>query len=389
MPDEHAKLSPSDAERWISCPAAIRVEDDLGLEEEDESIYAKEGTLAHSLAELKVRRMLEEIGEPEYLGHMEALQARVEEAGLDWADMQRHTDQYAVRVDTMLVDMGPGTMCLVEQRVQTGIDRCWGTGDAILVSPEEVRVVDFKYGQGVRVLAEGNPQLKLYAVGALESFGDLLGDVEKVSWAVFQPRLGHLSTASCSVPELREWRDSLKPVAAEALAGSYRFGPSQEACRWCPVSGKCKAQSESIAAVDFGSHPDVMSPEEIAELLPKLESIKSWCEAVEAQAFRDAYHNAQPIPGYKVVLTGGRRYISDHIHGIQRLIDKGFKAEQVADFKIKGIGALEKVVGGRGELEDVMGELLAKTPGKPALVPESDKRDPVDKVAQAAADFGE
>ena len=386
MPDEHAKLSPSDASRWTVCPAAIRLEAELGIEEEG-SVYALEGTLAHELCEIRARKEFGLSNTADTVLRLSLWGKRVKEQGFDKEEMEQHAEQYVGHLKRFKGE-APGSAILIEQRVETGIDRCWGTSDAVIVSPDTIHVVDFKYGQGVQVDPRGNKQLRLYAVGALEEFGDLLGEVEKVTWTVYQPRLGYIASDSCSSDELRAWRDSLKPVGAEALAGSYTFGPSIESCRWCPMSGQCRARAEKVVAPEFDSHPDLLDPEEMAEMLKRVPELRDWADKLEARAFHLAYNDGKPIPGFKVVQGRGRRFVSDPAAGIQTFIDAGFKAEQVAYFKIKGIGALEKLVG-KKELEGVLGDLLQKSEGKPSLVPETAPGEPISSVSMAANEFGD
>jgi len=275
---------------------------------------------------------------------------------------------------------------LLEQRVEPGLPSCWGTSDAVIVSPEHVHIVDFKYGMGVRVSAVENPQLMLYAVGALDSFGDLLGEAKTVFMTIHQPRLDATSTWSIGADELRAWRDDALVTAEEALGDHAHFQPSEDACRWCPAAGLCRAQMEQATAVDFAVKPDLLTPEELATLLPQLKSITSWCSAVDAAALDLVYSQGRDIPGYKVVLSGGRRSITDDAAAIQMLIDAGYPAETVADFKVKALGSLEKLVG-KKDLPGILGDLIVKSEGKPALVPESDKRPAINPNTEARKEF--
>jgi len=377
----HATLSPSSAERWIQCPASVRMSE--SMPEETESVYAREGTAAHALAELRAREQLLGVAVED-----EQLKAWREEYDISddaEAEMEEHAQGYAEYLRGRL-DENPGAQLLLEQRLPTGIPDSWGTSDAIIVSPTVVESVDFKYGLGVRVEAVGNPQLRLYGIGALEAYGDLLGDVETVRLTVYQPRLFHVASEELAASELRAWRDALLPIARQALGPDAPFGPSEIACRWCPASGSCLAQMEWATARDFGVSADVMSKDELAAALDQIPAIRQWASAVEDHALDLAYSLGEEIPGYKVVLSGGRRsVVGDVGEMVQNAEDAGYRTEDVATLKPLGIGELEKKL--KDDFELVAGPFVTKGEGKPSLVPEDDKRPAIDPAGQAAADF--
>ncbi len=391
MPDSHAHLSPSASSRWLRCPASVRLADEYyKTHEEESSSFAQEGTLAHALGEIKAKHAFGQLTDGEYLACIEDWNFEVEwwtrqKLDLNPEQMDKDTDRY---VSTLKGFMGEHKLSqiLVEQKVDTGVPECWGTGDAIIVSPDHVHIVDLKYGAGVKVCAENNPQLMLYGVGALETYGDLLGEPETVTMTIFQPRLGNVSSYTMAAKDLREWRDSILPIAEDALAGSDKFGPGVEVCRWCPVAGDCRARMENVAREDFSRQPDLLSMEELSGILERLPEIKAWCSAVEAAALEHAYTDGMEIPGWKVVESRGRRYVSDPAAAIQILIDQGYTAEQVSDLRVKTLGALEKLVG-KSKLPSILGDLLVKQHGKPALVSESDRRPAITPDSAVAGDF--
>lgn len=384
----HAKLSPSASERWISCPASIRMESELPPAlKATESIYAHEGTLAHALGELEAAHSLGKTTKRERNAAFKKWKAEAHLVESDLEDMQRHVADYVALIHERKA-LHPHSQVLLEQRVQTGIPGCWGTSDTVIVSPEHVEIIDLKYGQGVPVSAVGNSQLRLYGVGALDTFGDVLGETQVVRMTVFQPRLDSCSTEELSADELRAWRDSIIPIAEEAARPDAHFGPSEEACRWCPAAGICRARMERLAANDFGRDPDHLEPEELADLLGKLPEIKDWVAAVEDTALRLAYSGGTAIPGWKVVLTRGRRFITDHEAAIDTLVKLGYAVEDIATRKVQGIGVLEKLLGKKG-FETHLGDLVAKSTGQPAIVPEDDERSAVDPEGEASKEFGE
>lgn len=393
MPGHHALLSPSSSHRWISCPASVRVQALLPKSLESESVYAAEGTLAHSLGELKARYRFGMVDANTYGDDEMLLMTVCESNGWDWPAMQLHTDAY---VDLIAERMAvyPNSVLRLERRVHTGVPESWGTSDATIISPVHVETIDLKYGTGIKVWAAGNPQLRLYGVGALE-LADLLGDVQHVRCTVFQPRLDHTDSEEISAEELRAWRDSIIPIAEEALAGSDRFGPSEDACRFCPAAGDCVARMEAATAADFAHDPDLITPDHAAELWDLLPMMKSWISDFETAMMRRMYDERQQVPGLKVVLSGGKRGVRDPAGAAAALAAAGYDEDSYlkplpTDRAVQGIGVLEKLCG-KEEFARLLEEpgYVAKGDGNPTIVRESDPRAPIDPVAAAAADFKE
>lgn len=369
---EHAVLSPSSAHRWMRCPGSVQLTVDLP--EESSSAYAIEGTLAHEGCEIEASFAFELIGATEYAERIAAWRERVPEDQI--ADMVEHAASY-VRLLSQLAGGHDGAEVMIEKRVRTGVDGCWGTADAIIVSDELVHVIDYKYGKGVRVYAEGNEQLRLYALGALNGFGRQ--SATRVSMTVYQPRLDHVSTDSMSVDDLRAWRDiDVAPAAAEALGTGGAIVPSETACRWCPIAGSCKARAEYMVWQDFGP-AGVMSAAELAEVLAKLPDIEHWVKAVRDEAMK-----RDQLPGWKKVRSAPRRQIKDVLGAIDVFEAAGLGVDEVSVRKLKPLAALEKAMGGKKELRDVLGELLTMSEGSIQLVPESDERE---EVNDAKDDF--
>lgn len=397
-PAAHAKLSPSAASRWISCPASIRMEQHAPKGED--SVYAREGTIAHALGELEAGLAFGLITKRQHTARLRTWRKDFDAQGYEEGvleEMQGHIKDYVALIGERL-QREPNSVLLLEQRMDTGVPTSWGTSDVVIVSPTHVEIIDLKYGAGLAVSAWGNPQLRLYGLGALDTYGDILGDTQRIYMTVFQPRLdGGLSTEDLHPDELRAWRtDTVLPAAELALGPDAPFGPSESACRWCPAAGICMERTAVATREDFGTpfteepltpaSAEAMTPEQLGMVLARIPEIKAWCNAVEAHALDVAYTKGQHIPGWKVVKSGGQRKITDPTAAIQTLIDSGFKAEQVADFKIKGIGVLEKLLG-KKEFPVVLDGLIGKTEGKESLVPESDSRPAISPAGQAAADF--
>lgn len=399
MPSAHARLSPSAAERWISCPASIRMEGlmkEQGVEDV-ESIYAREGTAAHALGELKARhRILEDMTLSEFNEQLAAWQKEFDDIlsleDVHFEDMDQYTDEYVELIEERM-QLFPGSILLLEQRVPTGVPTCWGTSDTVIVSPKHVEIIDFKYGSGVYVSVFENPQLRLYGVGALDYIAEMLGDVETVRITVHQPRMNNIATEELHPDELRAWRDSIIPIAELAMGEEAPFGPSDTACHWCPASGRCEAQAWFVFEEDFEQNPDELSPERIAEIIPKISLIRSWLSKFEAAALTQAYAEGKKIPGYKVVMSGGKRSVVDPKGAETLLLKEGYTHDQIGktgEFKMNGIGDLEKLLKKekfKTLLEDT--GLVRKGEGRPSIVPESDNRPDINPTSEAVKDFGE
>lgn len=392
MPGLHATLSPSAASRWLSCPASVRVAQ--AIPSGPDSPYAREGTLAHALAEIEAGY---HFGLTTQADRDLAYEAWRASAGLtidQIGDMAAHVKTYIDLIEERL-DEQPHSQLLLEQRMDTGVGdgACWGTSDTVIVSPTHVEIIDLKYGMGLPVSATRNPQLRLYGLGALDTFGNVLGETEYIQMTISQPRLHSVTTERLSVLELLAWRESIRPVADQALNDpDAPFGPSETACRWCPAAGECRERVKKLAGMDFGRDPDLLTPEEIAELLPTLPEMKHFVEAVGEAALRRAYTQKEDIPGWKVVLSGGRRAFTDPGGAMEALRNEGFAEDQFLarqDPKLKGLGDLTKLVNGPKRFDALLGTFVAKGEGKPALVPESDKRPAVNPDSRAATEFSE
>ena len=343
MSSLHSILAPSSAERWLSCPASIRVEAALGGTVQSTSFYAEEGTSAHALGEIEVSAAFNLIPPSQAKLLRSIWRESATAAGFDVDEIAYHIEGY-VQFIREQASIYPMSQVRAEQRLDTGVPGCWGTSDVVIVSPKHVGIVDLKYGSGYKVSALGNPQLRLYALGALATYGDVLGDTEIVRATVYQPRMDNVSTEELNTEELLAWRSWVLPIAESALGDRATFGPSDAACRWCHASGQCRAQMEWSTRRDFEVAPDLLSPAELSEALEELPRVKAWAAAVEVAALDRAYDKRQPIPGWKVVLSGGQRSVKDSVAAITRLLSLGFSEEQVSEKKLKGIGDLEKLL---------------------------------------------
>lgn len=374
------RLSPSAASTWMTCPASVSMSRKAPPEPPSE--YAEEGTAFHSLCESLARLHILGKGAQGAIDHM--LSGLRDKWDVD--EMEHHSSQY---VPILRERMPEGSQLLLEQRMFTGVPTCWGTADAVIIRPGEIEILDIKYGAGTPVRAEGNPQLRLYAVAALDTFGEL-DDFDRVCYTVWQPRAQdtHLSTESTSAEDLRSWRDELIPIAEMALSDNATFSPSRTACRWCDAAGVCRARAESIIATEgLGEDPDLLSREAMSELLGRVAGIRAWCSALETAAFALARATPGAIPGYKVVMSGGRRFVSDLDGLLGAMESAGFSREDLVRQKPQTFTVLERLAGGRQKFDELAGEYISKSSPTPSLVRESDKRPAADRASEAKEAF--
>lgn len=357
----HALLSPSAAHRWIHCTAAPLLEStvpDAG------SPYAAEGTRAHELCEMLLNG-----------GETKTLDAALRDAG---AEMAEAALTYRDYVGTALYEIRRGTpdaKLIVEAKLdmRQWIPECWGTGDALIIGDGVMEVVDFKYGKGVRVDAEENAQMMLYALGAMASYGDAYY-IDRVRMTIVQPRLGSVSTWETTATSLTAWaEETVRPAAVAALSGKgvERAGTW---CRFCKVKATCRAlaQLAEHTAAEAGASA-LLTTAELARLLPVVELLSSWGDAVKKTAL-DRALQGEKVPGYKVVEGRSVRVISDPATLAARLTGAGYaEAAVYKPRELQTLGALERLAGKKAFAALAEGCVI-KPQGKPTLVEENDKR---------------
>lgn len=372
MPGSHAPLSPSSAKRWLSCPPSARLNAKL-VERfgERSSPYAEEGTQAHALAELKLRKENGEMNEFRFNELKKAL------GGIP-AGMDMYTDRY---VDEVLerfytaTRRTPDAKLMVETRVDMTdwAKDCWGTSDAIIVSDEVLFVIDLKYGQGVPVSAEGNPQARLYALGATAAFGSLY-DFTEVHTLIVQPRLESVTEEVLTRQELLDWGESIRPLAELAHRGDGEFKTGDH-CRFCAARAICAARAAE--AMDIFKHgfdePRVIPDSDIPGILAVLDTAEAWIKDIRSYAQSQAIRG-QHWQGYKLVRgrRPGRKWTSEE-EAVNVLARAGYAREQYEETKLRSCSEMEKVLG-KSAFEALLGGLVTQGEGALTLVPETDKR---------------
>ena len=373
MPDKHALLSASSSHRWLECPPSAL----LSAQVKDiPSEYAKQGTDAHTLCEYKVNKALgRETKDPR--SELTYLDGEMESASDDYA-------QYVLEQVESIKQKCKDPIVLVEQRLDFSrwVPDAFGTGDCVIVADESLTVIDMKYGEGVLVEAERNPQMMCYALGALELF-DGIYDINTISMTIFQPRRANVSTYTLTKSELLEWAETvLSPTAALAAKGEGEFKAGSH-CQFCKVKATCRKRAEynlEMAKYDF-KKPETLEDEEIEIILSKADELISWASDVKDYALREAL-NGKEWCDWKLVEGRSVRKYKDDTTVAEKVEAAGYDPYER---KVLGITAMTKMLG-KSKFEELLAGLIEKPQGKPTLVPMSDKRP---ALSTAAKDFME
>lgn len=373
---DHAFLSASSSPRWIVCPPSAKLN---AAAADKVSEYAAQGTDAHTLCEYKVLKFLgRNIRDP------------TEDLTYFDKEMADCTDSYQQYISEQIIKVKEhckDPIVLVEQRLDFSkwVPQGFGTGDCVIVSDDVLTIIDFKYGIGVLVEAERNPQLLCYSLGALELF-DGIYDINKIVMTIFQPRREHISTYEITKEELLEWADTVLAPAAQLAAkgeGEFKAG---EHCRFCKVKATCRKRAEynlELARYDF-EMPSNLNDDEIEAILSKADELAAWCSDVKEYALQEAVKGKQ-WKDWKAVEGRSNRKYTNETAVADTVKNAGFDP---FEHKVMGITAMTKLLG-RAKFEELLGSLIEKPKGRPTLVPMSDKRPAITKAAEAAEDFKE
>jgi len=377
---EHALLSASSAHRWLSCTPSVRLEETLP---EESSVYADEGSLAHQIAELKLRKhFTEPMGTRTFNSKMKKLQ----ENPLYQDEMQKHTDTYKDYLSSIVHGFAFPPYIAIEKRLDysTYAPDGFGTGDAVVIGGNTLHVVDFKYGQGVPVSAEDNPQMKLYALGAY-LYSLLTFSIKTVKLAIVQPRRDSLSEFELSIEELLSWGESIKPIAQKAFAGEGDF-IAGEHCKFCRAKAKCRGRAEqNLVLANYKMvKPPTISNEEVGAILSQAQDLAAWAEALEKYALAECLKGNE-IPGWKAIHGRSTRSFTSSDQAFKVLIANGTPETMLYERKPLTLTAVEDLLG-KNKFKELLSEHVITPPGKPALAPESDKREAI-KRSSAAEDF--
>ena len=404
MPEVHALLSASSSKQWLNCPPSARLQEQFPNES---SVYAEEGTFAHSVCEYKVKKYL----------HERVKRPQSEEYYSE--ELEQSTDTYYEFVVSVIEEMKQGgcePLVLVEERVDYShiAPSGFGTADMVVIGHDAdgrgiLHICDYKNGKGVFVDADHNSQMMLYALGALHAYGYIY-TIETVRMSIIQPRLDNISTCEMTAVELAAWGESIRETAklayegkGEQKAGDWcRFCRAKPVCRACmeealslcrdefleldagtfpedtrasPGEDDMNAPYEPDTSVPVFRQPGLIPVAELAEVLPVLNRISSWIESVFAYLSTEAINHGVPVPGYKVVEGRSKRVFTDTKAVVDTAIQNGYT--DLYRQQLITLTEFEKMMG-KKKFADLLGEYVAKPPGKLALVPDSDPRPPVD-----------
>ena len=358
---DHAILSASGAHRWLACTPSARLEREF---EDKSGRAAEEGTAAHALAEHKLRMAL-------------GIDTAKPVSSFDCVEMEGYTDEYVTFVFEQITEAKQSCsdpLILIEQRLDFSryVPEGFGTGDCVIIADGTLHIIDLKYGQGVLVSAANNPQMKLYALGALDLF-DGIYDIGDVSMTIFQPRRENISTYTVFKESLYQWaEDVLKPAAEAAFNGDGEYH-SGEHCQFCRAAIKCRARAEEklkLTRFEF-KLPPLLTDGDIEEILSRLDDLTSWANDIRGYALEAAVSHGKEWQGFKLVEGRSlRKYAND-----EAIAETAVAAGYPIIYRQSLIPLTEmEALMGKARFQEVLGGLIEKPPGKPTLVPITDKR---------------
>ncbi|HAC0644702.1 TPA_asm: DUF2800 domain-containing protein [Listeria monocytogenes] len=389
MPELHAKLSASGSSRWLNCTPSIALEAKFP-EQKNGGVFAQEGTLAHSFAELLLQKFNDEVTKAGYARKLN----RLKENSLYDASMIDHVEVYTTIVIEKFQEAhaaDKNAVLSIEQQLDYSeyARGGFGTGDAVIVGNGVVEIIDLKYGKGVPVSAKENSQLMLYGLGAYNAF-ELDYDLHTVRMTIVQPRLDDVTEFEMEVSDLLDWAENVvKPAALLADAGKGELNPGHW-CKFCRARSICKARAEAnlaLTSYDF-KDPRLLQPSEIAKVLGQVAELKSWVEDVKSFALKEAESRGIEFPGWKLVEgRSNRRYADAEM--VQAMMElEGYSEEELLSKKLISLTDMEKLIG-KKQVSAILGDLIEKPAGKPTLVVETDRRQALKLKSDAADDFAD
>ena len=377
----HALLGPSSASRWMACPPSVRLCEQF---EDVESEYAKEGSLAHEIAELKVKKLIDPgLTSRKFTSAMKKLKDKE----LYQEEMQGYTDEYVEFIQEQMYSYETTPHISVEQKVDFSqyVPGGFGTADCILISNDTLHIIDFKYGKGVPVSVENNAQLLLYALGAYLAY-EMIFPIEHIKMSIVQPRLNNICTWECSLDYLLTFAKKAQEKAVMALNGEGDF-ECGEHCKFCKAKSICKERAKAnleLAKYEFKA-ADQLSLEEIGEILEKAQDLAKWAEDLKEYALAESL-KGNNVPGWKAVNGRGSRSFKNTDDAIKVLKENGIAEELLYERKYLTLAQMEKVIG-KKDFNNLVGNLIVMNVGKSTLVKASDKREAITNKIKAEDEF--
>lgn len=383
MPTQHAVLSASSAHRWLHCTGSPLLEKEFP---DTTSVYAQEGTLAHELCELKLKKYTTVMPKGTYTrAHNKIMKSEL------WQnEMEGTSEAYLEYVKGIMLACEIAPAVLIEKRVDFSryVPEGFGTADCLILAGDTLHVIDYKHGKGVVVDADHNPQMMLYALGAMSELS-LLYRFKSVHMTIVQPRVNNISEFTMPADELVEWGESVvKPRAEAAISGNGTF-EAGDWCRFCRAKQQCKTRYESndslYPELSAQHDPRLITLKELGEYLKRGKDMAAWLEDMREYALSESLAGAD-VPGWKAVEGRGSRAFTDTDEAVDILIKNGIDESVLYERRVLTLAQMEKAVGKKA-FGEIVGNLVVKNPGKPTLVEESDKRPKITNQPTAADVF--
>lgn len=376
---DHALLSASSSHRWLHCPPSARLEEKLP---ESKSDYAAEGSLAHEIAELKLRKYcIEPMGARTFNARMK----KFREMPLFQEEMLKHIDTYLDYIAGVLHGFSSPPYVAAEKKCDYSAyaPEGFGTGDCIIIGGSILHIIDFKYGKGVPVSAKDNPQMKLYALGAYNEYS-FLYPIDTVKMTIIQPRLDIISEDSISIQELLIWGEGIKPIAKMAFNGDGEYNPGEH-CRFCRAKALCRGRADHYLSLEeFQKMKDpLISNEEVGQILQRAQGIAAWVKNLEDYGLNECLQG-NDIPGWKAVEGRATRQFISQDKAFKVLIDNGIEETMLYERKPLTLTETEKLIG-KEKFKELLSPYVNIPQGKPTLALADDKREPFKRITAAEA----
>lgn len=383
MPTQHALLSASGAHRWLHCTGSPLLEKYFP---DSTSVYAQEGTLAHELCELKLMAYTGEITKRK----LTSMKNKLMKSELWQPEMDSTSEAYLDYIKDITMSYTVKPVILTEKKVDFSryVPEGFGTADCLILAGDTLHVVDYKHGKGVVVDADHNPQMMLYALGAMSELS-LLYRFKFVHMTIIQPRVNNISEFTMSADKLIEWGNTVvKPKAEAAVSGNGTF-EAGDWCRFCRAKRQCKTRYESndslYPELSERHDPRLITLAELGEYLKRGKDMAAWLEDMKEYALSESLAGAE-VPGWKAVEGRGSRVFTDTDEAVETLVKNGIDESVLYERRVLTLAQMEKAVGKKA-FGELVGDLVVKNPGKPTLVEESDKRPRITNQPTAADVF--
>lgn len=365
----HALLSASGAHRWMNCTPSAVLESEFP---DTTSEAAKEGTLAHEMAEAKLQHLFNTQNYRK--ATLTRVLNKIKKNELYQPEMDGYTDDYVAYIRKAAMEFEKTPYIAIEKRLDLTayIPDGFGTADCVMIGERTLHIIDLKYGKGVPVSAEDNPQLMIYALGALEAY-KMLFAIDTVKISIVQPRIDNTNSSAYSVALLRNWGEDVKELANIAIKGEGDYVPG-DWCRFCRARQQCRARADKNIelAFDVDKKPPLITNDEVGEYLRKGEDVAKWLTELQDYALAECLAG-RDVDGYKAVEGRGSRAWIDMDAAFEAIIEDGTDEAMLYERKPLTLAQVEKLMG-KAHFADVAGEYVVKSPGKPTLVPSTDKR---------------